>query len=290
MLKVLITGANGQLGQSIQKFAHQYAKLAFTFVTRQELDLSHPQIIESYFDTNQFDVIINCAAYTAVDKAEEEPNLADQINHQAVAQLAKICQKKHTPIIHISTDYVFDGKNFRPYKETDPTHPQNTYGRTKLRGEQALLKANINGLIIRTSWVYSEFGHNFVKTMLKLSKTHSQLNIVSDQIGTPTYAGDLAQTILNILANHQNKLHAPIQHHIYHYSNLGVASWYDFAHTIFQLKKISCQIHPIPSESYPTPAKRPYYSLLNKSKIQQAFQLDIPHWQQSLAQCLTHFS
>jgi dTDP-4-dehydrorhamnose reductase len=254
----------------------------FHFATRNELDLSNLCKLEDYFDTNTFDTIINCAAYTAVDKAESESNLADTINHRAVSIIAKICKKKNISLIHSSTDYVFDGKNHRPYIETDPTDPQGVYGRTKWDGENAIIDvAPKNSIIIRTSWVYSSFGANFVKTMLRLGKEKDSLGVIFDQVGTPTYARDLAKVILKILPNIQNSTPE-----IYHYSNEGVASWYDFAQAIFELSGVECNVNPITTDQYPTPAKRPHYSLLNKAKIKQEYNLTIPYWKDSLKECL----
>ncbi|MDH5518229.1 MAG: dTDP-4-dehydrorhamnose reductase, partial [Gammaproteobacteria bacterium] len=216
--RVLVTGANGQLGRSIQNSAPDYVELEFTFVTRDELDLSRTKFIDDYFQDKEYDVVINCAAYTAVDKAEEESALAEQINHFAVKRLAEICKVTNTSFVHISTDYVFDGKSYRPYIETDVPNPENIYGKTKLAGELAVQEINPNGLIIRTSWVYSEYGSNFVKTMLRLGETKNSLSVVYDQIGSPTYARDLAEAILSIIQ--RNRLDAEEDGiGVYHYSN-----------------------------------------------------------------------
>lgn len=279
--KILVTGANGQLGRSILKFVPDYNELDFTFVTRKELDLSRTESIDDYFRDKEFDVVINCAAYTAVDKAEEEPELANQVNHLAVKQLAQICKKNDISLIHISTDYVFDGQNYKPYIETDDTNPKNIYGKTKLAGERALQEINPNGIIIRTSWVYSEFGDNFVKTMLRIGKERKSLNVIFDQVGTPTYAGDLAETILNIITHSKFKKQE-VRSNVYHYSNEGVASWYDFAIAIFELRNIECEVIAIETKDYPTAAERPQYSLLNKRKIKNNFKLKIPYWKDSL--------
>lgn len=278
---VLVTGKNGQLGQSLQRLTADYPHYRFVFAGRAELDLSTVSSIAAYFSKNWFDAIINCAAYTAVDQAELEPELADQVNHQAVAQLARIAQQQGSALIHISTDYVFDGTAHRPYREDDASHPQNVYGDSKLKGEQAIKRVNPRGAIIRTSWVYSEFGNNFVKTMLRLGRERDSLCVIFDQIGTPTYATDLARMILDNLTQMAQQ---SVQ--IYHYSNEGVCSWYDFAKAVFELNAISCNVTPIETKDYPTPAKRPYYSLMNKGKIKQAFPLDIPYWRDSLKTCL----
>lgn len=284
MYKILITGENGQLGSELKELSSFYTQYEFTFVDRNTLDFSNLCKLEDYFDNKTFDVIINCAAYTAVDKAESESDLANTINHRAVSLLAKIAKKKNISLIHISTDYVFNGQNYRPYIETDPTDPQGIYGRTKRDGENAILEASPkNSIIIRTSWVYSSFGNNFVKTMLRLGKERDSLSVIFDQVGTPTYARDLAKTILDILPQIKNETPE-----IYHYSNEGVASWYDFTQSIFELSKIDCSVNAITAEEYPLPAPRPHYSLLNKAKIKNDFGITIPYWKNSLKQCLEH--
>lgn len=282
MPKILVTGANGQLGSEFRELSSAYPQYTFTFTDRDTLDLSNLCKMEDYFEDKVFDAIINCAAYTAVDKAENENDLADAINHRAVSMLAKIAKLQNISLVHISTDYVFDGKNHRPYIESDPTDPQGVYGKTKCDGENAILNiAPQNTIIIRTSWVYSAYGNNFVKTMLRLGKERDSLGVIFDQVGTPTYARDLAQAVLEILPQIKNE--SP---EIYHYSNEGVASWYDFATAIFELTGIECTVNPITSDEYPTPAKRPYYSLLNKSKIKNNFNISIPYWRNSLQECL----
>lgn len=282
MSKILVTGENGQLGSELKELSNSYPQHDFTFADRSTLDLSNLCKLEDYFDNQTFDVIVNCAAYTAVDNAESESDLADTINHRAVSLLAKIAKKKNIVFIHISTDYVFNGQNYRPYIETDPTDPQGVYGRTKRDGENAILNVTPkNSIIIRTSWVYSSFGNNFVKTMLRLGSERDTLGVIFDQIGTPTYARDLAKTILDILPKINNE--SP---EIYHYSNEGVASWYDFAQAIFELSNIQCTVNSITTDQYPTPAKRPHYSLLNKSKIKNNFEITTPYWRDSLKECL----
>lgn len=282
MSKILVTGKNGQLGSEIKEISSSYTQHEFTFVDRNTLNLSNLCKLEDYFDDKTFDVIINCAAYTAVDKAESDQELANTINHRAVSLLAKIAKKKNMALIHISTDYVFDGKNYRPYIETDPTDPQGIYGRTKRDGENAILDVSPkNTIVIRTSWVYSSFGNNFVKTMLRLGKAQDSLGVIFDQVGTPTYARDLAKVILDILPQLKNEVPE-----IYHYSNEGVTSWYDFAQTIFELSNIQCIINPITTDQYPTPVKRPHYSLLDKSRIKNNFEITIPYWRDSLKECL----
>ena len=282
---VLVTGANGQLGRSINSLMSDYDECEFTFVTREELDLSKLDAIDNYFQNKTFDVIINCAAHTAVDKAEEEYELADKINHLAVKKLAEICKAKNIFLVHVSTDYVFNGENFKPYVETDTTDPQSVYGKTKLGGENALQDINPNGIIIRTSWVYSEFGNNFVKTMLRVGEERDALNVIFDQVGSPTYAGDLAKAAIEIIS-FSGIENQQVNSNIYNYSNEGVASWYDFAKAVFELSKASCELCPIETKDYPTPAKRPHYSLLNKAKIKHDFKIEIPYWKDSLIVCL----
>ncbi|CAA6800329.1 MAG: dTDP-4-dehydrorhamnose reductase (EC, partial [uncultured Sulfurovum sp.] len=250
---------------------------------RDELDIKNQDEIQSFIKKNAINIIINCAAYTAVDKAEEEQALADEINHQAVKYLAKISKEKNIKLIHISTDYVFDGRNFRPYVETDSTSPNGVYGQTKLDGEIAMKKINPkNSILIRTSWVYGSYGNNFVKTMLRLGKEKESLGVIFDQVGTPTYARDLAKAILDILPQLTND-----KVETYHYSNEGVLSWYDFAKEIMRMGKLECVINPIETKEYPTPAMRPHYSLLNKRKIKEKFNITIPFWKDSLDSCLT---
>jgi dTDP-4-dehydrorhamnose reductase len=278
-LSILVTGSAGQLGSSIKRLSKNQ-KHHFVFTTEAELDLTSSSQITSFFKTQQFDVVINCAAYTAVDKAESDSEMANQVNHLAVAKLAEVAKVYDMKFIHISTDYVFDGENHRPYIETDETSPQGVYGETKLKGEQAVLDTQPNGAIIRTSWVYSEYGQNFVKTMLKLGQERGELNVIYDQIGTPTYAHDLAVVILAMIDT-------PFEGtSLYHFSNEGVCSWYDFAKQIFEFSGIACQVHPIETYQYPTAAQRPFYSVLNKAKLKADFGLDIPYWKDSLKTCL----
>jgi dTDP-4-dehydrorhamnose reductase len=282
---ILVTGANGQLGNELHELGALYPDYTFTFISRSELDLSNTEDIWAYFIDKTFGVIINCAAYTAVDKAESEQALAKAINTTAVATLARIAKEKNSSLIHISTDYVFDGKNFKPYSETDPVNAQGIYGQTKLDGEQAMLAINpANSIIIRTSWVYSSFGNNFVKTMLRLGKEREELGVIYDQVGTPTYARDLAQAILSIIQH--PILNTQKATEIYHFSNEGVCSWYDFAKAIFEISAIHCNVKPIETKDYPTPAKRPHYSLLNKAKIKNTYNITIPYWKDSLQECL----
>jgi len=294
-MRILVTGKNGQLGKSIQKIINEQGNSPrsnneqqvndFLFVGREELDLSSENNINYYFNNNdKFDIIINCAACTQVDKAEKETELANQINHLAVKQLASIASKQKAKLIHISTDYVFDGDSNKPYLETDKPNPINVYGKTKLAGEKALQEIMpTNAMIIRTSWVYSEYGNNFVKTMLNLGKERDELNVVSDQIGSPTYATDLAGAILEIIDNKDKKQSTEI----YHYSNEGEISWYDFAKEIFELVDIRCAVKPITTQQYPTPARRPKNTLMNKAKIAKTFSVGISDWKESLNTCIT---
>lgn len=283
---IIVTGGSGQLGQSIRGLVGNDSGYLYLFPNREELNLNDCASIDAFFAGKEFDLIINCAAYTAVDQAEAEPELADQINHMAVNKLAKMVASRQARLIHISTDYVFAGENFKPYIESDKVAPQGEYGFSKLRGEQAIesLMPN-NALIIRTSWVYSAFGNNFVKTMLKLASQRDELNVIYDQVGTPTYAADLAQAIIQI-AQSDGFNNNTFKTELYHYSNEGVCSWYDFAITIFELSGVSCQVLPIETKDYPTPAKRPHYSVLNKAKIKQAYGIQIPYWKEALQRCL----
>jgi dTDP-4-dehydrorhamnose reductase len=273
-LKILVTGSNGQLGSEFKELSQGIAD-TFIFSTIKDLDITDEDSLFSFYNKNNFDLILNCAAYTAVDKAEDERDLAYRVNHLGVRNLAKLCQEKNIKLIHFSTDYVFDGRNSSPYKETDDVWPQGIYGKSKLAGEQEILKFDISALIIRTSWLYSRFGHNFVKSMLKLGQSREKLNIVFDQIGTPTNALDLAEATLKCVARcdlWQDK------QEIYHFSNEGVASWYDFALAIFDNHEIECDVMPILSADYPTRAKRPHFSVLDKSKFKADFDHEIRYW------------
>lgn len=283
---VLVTGSTGQLGQSIKSIAGNYPGYQFFFANRQHLDLSNEASITNFFEHKTFDIIINCAAHTAVDKAELEAGLANQINHFAVKKIADFVKKHNAKLINISTDYVFSGEQFRPYLENDEAEPQGVYGKTKLYGEQAIEKIlKTNAVIIRTSWLYSEYGSNFVKTMLKLGQKNDSINVVCDQVGTPTYASDLAKAIMSIVQTQEFK-QVNFKSKIVHFSNEGVCSWYDFAKIIFELTNTQCQVIPIETKEYPTPVNRPYYSVLNKAKIKQKYNLTIPYWKDSLRRCL----
>ncbi len=285
--KLLITGGNGQLGQELQALANQFPDFEFYSTARESLDISDDQQITQLFEKEQFDYCINCAAYTAVDRAEAEKELAEKINIKAVENLAAICARQEIPLIHFSSDYVYHGHQNHPYCEDDPTFPEGIYAVTKLAGEAAALQRHHQTMIIRTSWVYSAFGHNFVKTMLRLGRERDELRVVFDQIGTPTYAYDLAFAVLTILHKvEQQKVPAAALSGIFNYSNEGVTSWYDFALSIFELSGITCNVTPIESKDFPTPATRPFYSVLNKNKIKSTFALSIPHWRDSLQHCL----
>jgi dTDP-4-dehydrorhamnose reductase len=293
-MRILVTGKNGQLGRSIQKLVNTDTKIDnnqnsndFIFVGREELDLSSESNISRYFNqNNQFDIIINCAAYTQVDKAEQEVELANQINHLAVKQLANIANKQKARLIHISTDYVFDGESDKLYIETNETNPINVYGKTKLAGEKALQEVMpINAIIIRTSWVYSEYGNNFVSTMLRLGKERDELNVVSDQMGSPTYATDLAGAILEFI-KHKEFREVGQTTQIYHYSNEGEISWYEFAKEIFKIARVDFKVNPIKAQQYPMPAKRPRNILMNKDKIVEVFNIKISNWKSSLNTCI----
>lgn len=278
--KILVTGANGQLGSELKELSTQYAQFEWVFADRSVLDLSDLASISKVLDGIQPHIIINCAAYTAVDRAETETELADVLNHQAVAVLAQWTKFNGCQLVHVSTDYVFDGNSSVALTEEASTGPINVYGRTKLAGEQACLRENPEVIVIRTSWVYSRFGNNFVKTMSKLMQELDSINVVNDQIGSPTYAADLAQAILMIIT------HSHWQGGIYHFSNEGEISWYEFALAIQEIGGWECVISGIPSSDYPTPARRPHYSLLDKSKITTTFGVVVPGYRESLERCM----
>lgn len=284
MTKILITGCNGQLGNEIRDIADK-TPFSFTYTDVAELDITDINAIDSLFAATPFDYVVNCAAYTNVNKAESEEDIAYKINAVAPENLAKICAKYNSTFIHVSTDYVFDGNACQPYSESDSVCPQSAYGRTKLAGENLALKACQNTIILRTSWLYSEYGNNFVKTMMRLGTEKDELSVVFDQVGTPTYAGDLAQTILSIIKKIENGDKETVPG-IYHFSNEGVCSWYDFTKEIHSLANITCNVKPIESKDFPSPAKRPFYSVLNKQKIKETYSIDVPYWKDSLALCI----
>ncbi|MEI8052500.1 MAG: dTDP-4-dehydrorhamnose reductase [Bacteroidota bacterium] len=281
---ILVTGANGQLGNECQTLAKNFTDTNFIFTDVAELSITDQSAIESIFSKNNFDYCINAAAYTAVDAAENNFDAANTINAYAVGYLAAACKKYHCRLIHISTDYVFDGENDKGYNVDDQTSPVNVYGATKLTGEKLALEWNPNSIVIRTSWVYSFHGKNFVKTMMKLMQEKSEISVVADQIGKPTYAADLADAIFKIIFS--GKTFEP---GIYHYANQGIISWHEFALAIKEIGGYSCVVNPIPSSAYPVPAKRPHYSILLTDKIEHTFGIQIPNWKDSLQKCMMLF-
>jgi dTDP-4-dehydrorhamnose reductase len=285
--KILVTGASGQVGSEIQAIASEFAHFDFVFAKREDLDIRSLEEIEDFFHQHLPDYCINCAAYTAVDKAENDEENAYLLNATAVAYLAMNCKLQQVPLIHLSTDYVYNSAQPFPFKEDDQTNPSSVYASTKLEGDLLAQEIHPLTMVIRTSWVYSSFGHNFVKTMLRLGADRKEINVVFDQIGTPTYARDLAHTILTILTKvENNEIEKNALFGIFHYSNEGVTSWYDFAKAIFDEKNISCKVFPIETVQYPTPAQRPPFSVMNKTKIKEIFKIHIPHWQESLKEML----
>lgn len=273
---VLITGSNGQLGQALQSISKNYPKFHFVFATSKELDITNKDSIKAIFEKTKPNFCINAAAYTAVDKAESEPETAHLINVIGSENLAEVCKNYDVTLLHVSTDFVFDGEKLVPYTEDDATNPQSIYGQTKLEGEKAIQNILEKHYIIRTSWLYSDFGNNFMKTMLRLAKERTSLGVVNDQIGTPTHAGDLAEALLRIISSDKKA------YGIYHYSNEGKASWYDFAQKIFEINKVEINLEPIPTSQFSTPAKRPKYSVLDKTKIKKVFGITIKNWEDSL--------
>ncbi len=286
---ILITGANGQVGQCFQRLASAFPALTFHFAGSGDLDISDNRAVKRFFEKHhQVQWVINCAAYTAVDKAESEPKKARRINVSGPKNLAAACAACGASLVHFSSDYVYHSHQNLAFKESDPVHPKSVYARTKLAGERAAFSVNPNHtMVIRTSWVYSDAGQNFLKTMLRLGKERSSISVVADQIGSPTYAPDLALAVLQIVQKvEQGLVSKQAISGIWHYSNEGVASWYDFAQAIFDIQKIPCHVIPIETKDYPTPAKRPPFSVLNKAKIKGAFQVEIPYWRRSLEKCL----
>jgi dTDP-4-dehydrorhamnose reductase len=280
---ILVTGANGQLGRELQVLATAQPAFQFVFADRSQLAIEDKQQVNAFFATHQPAWCINCAAYTAVDKAEGDKDTAFRVNGDAPGYLAAACRRHDARLIHISTDYVFDGNSATPLKETDPTGPINVYGASKLAGEQKAMENNPAAtVIIRTAWVYSEFGNNFVKTMIRLMKERPAISVVDDQLGSPTYAADLAAAILRIVS------HPRFTPGVYHYSNEGRISWFQFALAIRERIGSTCTVNAIPSSQFPTPAKRPHYSLLDKTLIRNTYQLAIPAWETGLDSCLAH--
>jgi len=300
---ILVSGRDGQLGNELKDLALKH-DFEFVFTDVNDLDITDENALIKAFEEYKPSFFINCAAYTAVDKAETNQEIAYKINAEAVGFIARQCRQHHTKLIHISTDYVFDGKGTQPYKEEDQTEPVNYYGYTKWLGEELALNNNPHTIVIRTSWVYSAYGANFVKTMLRLMKERKEINVVNDQLGSPTYAKDLAEAIMSIVNSEwpmvnpesrkagktgspEEQAHQPpLTNHIYHFSNEGIISWYDFAVAIKEIKQLDCIVHPIPTSAYPTPAKRPAYSGLDKHKIVNTFGMKLKDWKESLNDCL----
>ena len=279
-MNILITGCNGQLGNEMQLLEKTDKQNTYYNTDVQELDITDQQAINEFIEKHEIDGIVNCAAYTAVDKAEDNEELCTLLNTEAPAYLAHAIGQRGGWMIQISTDYVFDGTNHTPYTEDEDTCPNSVYGKTKLVGELNVQKLCEQAVIIRTAWLYSTFGNNFVKTMIRLGKERQELSVIFDQIGTPTYARDLAAAIMTIISK-------GIIPGIYHFSNEGVISWYDFTKAIHRLAGINtCNVKPIHTAEYPTPAKRPHYSVLDKTKIKQTYNIEIPYWEESLAECI----
>jgi len=283
-MKILITGADGQLGKELQEIYPNYPQHNFFFANRTTLDITDKTAIDNFFAENQVEAVINGAAYTQVDKAESDQEKCFLVNATGVEHIAKACAKNNALLLHISSDYVFDGTKTSPYLETDPTCPLGIYGESKLKGEQAALQNNPKTVIIRTSWLYARFGHNFLKTMLRLGKERPTLTVVNDQKGVPTFAGDLATTLLSLI-DQSEKIQSPT---LLQYVNEGECTWYDFACRIMEQSGSDCKVSPIPSSAYPTPAKRPAYSLLSTAKIQKEFNIKTPHWTESADKCIKY--
>ena len=279
-MNILVTGSKGQLGSELKVLAETNKEYSFIFVDVDDLDITDKEAVISFFNSNNFDYCINSAAYTAVDKAEEDIENAEKVNAFGPANLAEACKIYNTTFIHVSTDFVFDGNKNVQYSEDDETNPINVYGETKLKGESLIQEKLEEYFILRTSWLYSTFGNNFVKTMQRLGRERDNLGIIVDQVGTPTYARDLAKAIMTIVDTESTS------YGIYHYSNEGIASWYDFAKAIFDYSNIVVELNPIPTSQYPTPAKRPNFSVMDKSKIKENIKINIPHWTESLKECI----
>lgn len=282
MNKILVTGSKGQLGKELQNISGQFPDLEFDYTDVDELDITCKGELIKNVKNKNYNFIVNCAGYTAVDKAEEEQKIANTINARSVGLLAEVANEFDINLIHLSTDFVFDGKKSRPYLEKDQPNPQSVYAKSKYEGEKLMLKIANKGMIIRTSWLYSEYGNNFVKTIMKLAAERDELNVIFDQVGAPTDAFDLANAILKIIDSGKGLSNPSI----YHYSNEGVASWYDFAVNIVELAGIDCQVNPIEAKDYPLPAKRPHFSVMSKEKIKNEFNLRIPYWRDSLKKCI----
>ena len=284
MKTILVTGSDGQLGNEIKRLSSEFNNFDFLFTDINNLDITDSNALRIFFINQKVDFIVNCAAYTNVDKAETDIENSEKINARAVKNLAKFSKKYKAPLIHISTDYVFEGNSEIPYKESDKTNPQSVYGNTKLLGEQFAEEA-YRHIIIRTSWLYSSFGHNFVKTILRFGKEKDEISVVLDQIGSPTYAADLANAVLTIIKQSDENNEMFVQG-IYHYSNEGTCSWYEFAEEIMKQKNLNCKVNPVSSSEYPTATKRPKYSLLDKIKIKETFGIKVNDWKASLKECL----
>jgi dTDP-4-dehydrorhamnose reductase len=280
MQTILITGSHGQLGNEMQQAANRFQSFNFLYTDVEDLDICDKAALNSYVKANNVNIIVNCAAYTAVDKAEDDVALCYKINSDAVRNIGKVAKENGIKVVHISTDYVFDGTNYIPYTEDQPVCPSSVYGKSKLSGEQALIESCDQAVIIRTAWLYSSFGNNFVKTMMKLGTERDSLNVIFDQIGSPTYAADLADTILRVIS------HDTFVPGIYHFSDEGVCSWYDFTISIHRIAGIDCNVHPIETKDYPARTPRPHYSVLNKAKIKSTYGIVIPHWEVSLEKCI----
>ena len=284
-MNILVTGSNGQLGSEIKDLEAHFTDFKFFFVDLPELDICNSSQLNIFIKDNNINTVINCAAYTAVDKAEQDSDIAKKVNATGVLNLVKALEKVDGKLIHISTDYVFDGNSFLPYQELDEVNPIGVYGNTKRSGELAVINSDIDAVVIRTSWLYSAYGNNFVKTMLRLGNERDELGVIFDQVGTPTNASDLAKTCLDILA-YSKETNINSKGNLYHYSNEGVTSWYDFATAIMKINKLDCEVLPIETKDYPTLAKRPHYSVLNKTKIKKDFNVTIPYWRDSLVKCI----
>ena len=284
-MNILVSGSNGQLGSEIKDLVTNYKDFNFFFRDLPELNICDAEALNTFIFNQNINAVINCAAYTAVDQAEEDVEIAEQVNSIGVLNLVNALKKVNGKLIHISTDYVFNGNSFLPYQELDELNPIGIYGETKRAGELVILNSSIDALLIRTSWLYSVYGNNFVKTMFKLGHERDELGVIFDQVGTPTYASDLAKTCLDILLDKSSE-NISINGKIYHYSNEGVTSWYDFAKAIMELGSIDCKVRPIETKDYPTPAKRPHFSVLNKTKIKKDFNIEIPYWRDSLEKCI----
>lgn len=282
MKKILVTGGNGQLGSELKKIVEKGTPDKYTFIDIQDLDLLQQEEVNQYFSNNHFDIIINCAAYTAVDKAEEERDIADKVNGDIVKILAEQANMQNAALVHVSTDFIFDGSKSTPYTENDKPSPQSAYAKSKVLGEKMFIDFAKKGFLIRTSWLYSEYGNNFVKTIMKYGKERDELKVVFNQVGTPTYAFDLANAIMAGIDSAYDMNNCEI----FHFSNEGVASWYDFAVAIIQIAGINCKIYPIEAKDYPLPAERPSFSVMNKQKIKKIFNIEIPYWRDSLELCI----